>query len=90
MLRLPAFAQTARRPPNSGIVCASSTSRAGLADKLLGFEPHQRERIVHVIDRRLDQRVDALADQAGVGTEDQHDRPRRIGPGEEGLDVGGL
>jgi len=29
MLRLPAFTHTARRPPNSGMVCASSTSRPG-------------------------------------------------------------
>ena len=27
--RLPALTQTARRPPNSGTVCASSTSRDG-------------------------------------------------------------
>src|SRR5450830_55325 len=32
MLRLPALTSTARRPPNSGIVCASSTSRDGLAE----------------------------------------------------------
>ena len=50
---------------------------------LLGFEPHQRERIAHIIDRRLDQSVDALADEARVGTVDQHDRPRRIGPRQE-------
>jgi hypothetical protein len=31
MLRLPAFTSTARRPPNSGTVCASSTSRDGVA-----------------------------------------------------------
>src|SRR5208282_2625393 len=31
MLRLPAFTHAARRPPNSGMVCASSTRRPGLA-----------------------------------------------------------
>ena len=54
-----------------------------IGGQLLGFQPHQRKRIVHVIDRRLDQRVDALADQARVGTENEHDRSRRIGPREE-------
>ena len=61
-----------------------------MADELFGFEPHQRERIVDVIDRRLDQCIDTLADQAGIGTEHQHDRSRRIGSSEEFLDVGGF
>ena len=69
---------TARRPPNSGMVCASSTSRAGLGGDVLAVEPHQRERIGRIVDRRGDDGVDALADEAGVGAEDQHDRRRPV------------
>ncbi len=43
----------------------------------VAVEPHQRERIGGIVDRGADDRVDALADQAGVGTEHQHDRARR-------------
>ena len=50
-LRAPALTQTARRPPNSGIVLASSTSRDGSPRDEVAFEPHQRERIVEVVDR---------------------------------------
>ena len=57
---------------------------------VLAFEPRQRERIVDVVDRRLDQRIDAFADQAGVRTEHQHHRPRRIGARDEGVDIGGF
>ena len=72
------------------MVLASSTSRDGSAASVVAVEAHQRERIVGIVDRRLDERLGALAHQAGVGAEDQHDRPRRIGPRDEGIDVGGF
>ena len=83
-LRAPALTQTARRPPNSGMVLASSTRRDGSDGELVAFEPRERERIVDVVDRGADQRLGALAHQAGVGAVDQHHRLRRIGLGEEG------
>ena len=61
-----------------------------LGGELLAFEPRQRERIVGIVDRRLDDGVDAFADQAGVRAEHQDHRPRRIGAGDEGIDVGGF
>ena len=53
----------------------------------IAVETHQRERIVEVVDRCLDDRVDALADKAGVGTEHQYDGARRIGTGDERVDL---
>ena len=90
MLRLPAFTSTARRPPNSGMVFASSTSRDGLAESSSPSMRTKRERIVGIVDRGAHQRVDALAHQPGVRPEHQHDRLGGIGPGDEAVDVGGF
>src|SRR6185312_14928450 len=35
-----------------------------LGRQFIAFEPRQRERIVRIVDRALDQRIDALADEA--------------------------
>ena len=59
-----------------------------LGRELVAVEPHQRERIVRIVDRGADDRLGALAHQAGVGAEHQHDRARRIGARDEGIDVG--
>ena len=83
----PARTRIARRPPNIGIVSASSTSRDGSAASVVAVQPHQRERIVGIVDRGFDQRVGALAHQAGVGAVQQDDRARRIRPGEKGVDL---
>ena len=62
----------------------------GIGGEVLAFETHERERIVDVIDRGFDQRIDTLAHQAGIGAIDQHDRHARIGFGDEAIDVGGF
>ena len=54
---------------------------------VLAFEPRQRERIARIVDRGLDESVDAFADQAGVRAEHQHHRARRIGARDEAVDV---
>src|ERR1700694_4614934 len=102
-LREPARTRMARRPPNSGTVIASSTSRDGSAESSspsrltsengpLGggtagaSEPHKRKRIVGVVDRGRQQRLGALAHEAGIGTVEQDDGTRGIGPGEKRVD----
>ena len=65
-LRLPALTRRARRPPNSGTVCASSTRRDGSDDQRIALDADQRERIVRVVDRGVDDLFGALAHQAGV------------------------
>ena len=82
----PARTRIARRPPNIGIVIASSTSRDGSADRLVAVQPHQRERIVGIVDGGGNQRVGAFAHEAGVGTVEQDDGATGIGPGEKGVD----
>ena len=86
-LREPARTRIARRPPNSGTVMASSTSRDGSAESSSPSSLHQRKRIVGIVDRGRQQRVGALAHQAGIGTVEQDDGPRRIGPGEKSVDL---
>ena len=81
---------TARRPPNSGTVWASSASRARIGRQFLAVDARQRERIGGIVDRGAHQRIDALAHQPGIGAVDQHDRLRRIGLGDEAVDFGGL
>ena len=79
MLREPAFTSTARRPPNSGTVCASSTSRDGLA---ASSSPSMRTKANGSLGSSTDalhQRFDALAHQPGVGTVHQHDGWRGSG-----------
>ena len=58
----------------------------GLGRKLVAVQLHQRERIVGIVDRGRQQRVGALAHQAGIGTVEQDDRTARIGPGKKGVD----
>ena len=48
-----------------------------LGRQVVAVEPHQRERIVGIVDGGRDQRVGALAHEAGVGAEDQDDRRAR-------------
>ena len=86
-LREPARTRMARRPPNSGTVMASSTSRDGSAESSSPSSLHQREGIVGIVDGRRHQRIGALAHQAGVGTVEQDDRTAGIGPGEKGVDL---
>src|SRR5262245_9172977 len=61
-----------------------------LARPRIALEPRQCERIVDVVDRALDQRLDALAHQSGVGTEHEHDRLSGVRLGDEAFDLGGL
>ncbi len=86
-LREPARTRIARRPPNSGTVRASSTSRDGSADSSSPSSFTMREGIVGVVDRGFQQRVGALAHEAGVGTVEQDDRTAGIGAGQKGVDV---
>ena len=63
---------------------------AGLGGKVLAVEPHQRERVRRIVDRRGDDGVHALADEAGVRAENQNDRRRPIETGQIGIHVRGL
>ena len=58
-----------------------------LGRQFVAVKPHQRKRIVGVIDGGRHQRVGTLAHQAGVGTIEQDDRTAGIGPGEKGVDL---
>ncbi len=66
---------------------ASSTSREGSAESLVAVELDQGKRIVGIIDGGGDQRIGALAHEAGIGAVEQDDRTARIGAGEEGVDL---
>ena len=90
MLRLPARTRIARRPPNSGMVGRLVDQARRIGGERIAVEAHQRERIGRIVDRGAHDRVDALADQAGIGAEHQHDGARRIGTCDEGFDVRGL
>src|SRR5262249_17507474 len=56
--------------------------------EIVAIEARQLERVLGIVDRCADQCFGALAHEAGIGAEHQHDRPRRIGPRHEPLDVG--
>ena len=58
-----------------------------LGGERVAFKPHQRERVVHVRDRGVDELFRALVHEARVGAEHQHDRLRRIGARDEGVGV---
>ena len=90
MLRLPALHQhrAAAAEQRNGVRLLDQPRRIG--GELLALDAHKRERIVGIVDRGAHQRVDALAHQPGVRPEHQHDRLRRIGPGDEAIDVGGF
>ena len=90
MLRLPARTRIARRPPNSGMVVASSISRAGSDASVSPSSRTSANGSVSIVDRGADDRIDALADKPGVGPEHQHDRARGIGARDEGFDLGGF
>ena len=92
--RVDAAGKTARAGADAdGAAAAEQRHRHGFIDQprrlgreLVAVEPHQRERIVGIIDRGRQQRVGALAHEAGVGTVKQDDRTAGIGPGEKGVD----
>ena len=88
--RLPALTQTARRPPNSGTVCASSTSRDGSDGERVALDANERERIVRVVHRGVDDFFGALVHEAGVRPAHQHDRPLRTGARHERIDFVGF
>ena len=61
-----------------------------IGGELVALDAHEGEGSAGIVDRGLDQRVDALAHQPCVRPVHQHDRLRRIGPGDEAIDVGGF
>ena len=73
-LRPPALTQTARRPPNSGTVWASSTSRSGSSASASPSMRASENGIAGIVDGGGDQGIDALAYQAGIGSVDEDDR----------------
>ena len=90
MLRLVGFTQMARRPPNSGMVLASSTSRNGLPER---SSPSMRTSENGSSGLSTEARTIVRArslHQAGIGAVDQHDRPRGVRAGDKGIDIGGF
>ena len=61
-----------------------------MGGNVFAVETNQRERIGRVIDRRGDEGVHALANEAGVGAENKHDRRRLAETGKKGVDVRGF
>ena len=58
-----------------------------LGGQFVAVDPHQRERIVGIVDAARDQGIGALAHQAGVGAVEQGDRPAGVGLRQIGVDV---
>ena len=58
-----------------------------LGGEFVAVEPHQREGIVGIVDRGRQQRIGALAHEAGIGTVEQDDGTAGIGPGEKSVDL---
>ena len=80
-----------------GAAAAEQRDGVGLLDQprriggeLLALDAHEGERVAHVVNRGLHQRVDALAHETCVRPEHQHDRLRRIGAGDKTIGVGGF
>jgi hypothetical protein len=81
--RPPALTQTARRPPNNGTVCASSTRRDG-SDA--SASPSMRTSANGSFGSSTEALMiffGALVHEAGVGPAHQHDRPLRRGARDE-------
>ena len=53
----------------------------------VAVHPHQRKGVLGIVDGRGDQRLGALAHQAGIGAVQQDDRPAGIRSGEKQVDV---
>jgi len=90
MLRLPALSHTARRPPNSGMVCASSTRRVGSAATASPSRRASANGSFTSSTEALTMALGAFTDQAGIRAEHQNHRPPRIGSRDESVDVGGF
>jgi hypothetical protein len=59
---------------------APSRHRGGFVDQArrigrerIAIESHQREGIGHIVDRSVDDRIGAFADETGVGAEHEYD-----------------
>ena len=86
-LREPARTRMARRPPNSGIVMASSTSRDGSADS---SSPSSRTSEKGSLGSSTADAISASArsrTRPASGTVKQDDGAAGIGPGEKSVDV---
>jgi hypothetical protein len=58
-----------------------------LGRQFVAIQPDKRKWIVGIVDRGRQQRVGALAHQAGIRTVEQDDGAARIRPGQESVDV---
>ena len=81
--------RTVRVRASSSATCAAYAS-SRMLNELVACEPRQRKRVPRVVDRAADQGFGALAHQPGIGTENQHDRSRPIGPRHESIDLRGF
>ncbi len=80
-----------------GALAAEQRNGVGLLDqacrlrgKVVAVEPRQLKGVLGVVDGDANQRLSALVYEARIRSEHEHDRPRRIRPRQELVDVAGF